>query len=86
MYCTQKIHSKRRFSGHKYSFNPNNKNATTLSQYIWKLKDKGIRYSLKWRVLDRGKAFTPGSKDCKALPQRKATYMYLQTLQPEQQK
>ena len=37
------------FHRHKHSFkNPNNKNATTLSQYILKLKDKGIRYSSKW--------------------------------------
>ena len=40
------------------------RNATTLSNYIWKLKDKNINYSLKWKIIDRGRAYQPSGKSC----------------------
>ena len=50
---------KTRFNGHKHSFkNQNNKNVTTLGQYIWKLKDKGMTFlevaSFRSRLLRPG--------------------------------
>ena len=72
---------KTRYNAHKHSFrNQNNKNATTLSQYIWKLKDNGISHSLKWRVLDRGKAFTPETKDCNLCLKEKQHILYMPKL------
>ena len=41
---------KTRYNGHTSSFrNEQYRNATTLSNYIWTLKDKNINYSLKWK-------------------------------------
>ena len=38
------------------------RNATALSNYIWMLKDKKISYSLKWKIMDRGRACRPSGK------------------------
>jgi hypothetical protein len=54
---------KTRFNGHTSSFrNESQKNATTLSQYIWKLKD--VPYSLKWKILAHSKPYSTSSKRC----------------------
>ena len=46
--------------------NPNRqlKYSQTLSilQYIWMLKDKKISYSLKWKIMDTGRAYKPLEK------------------------
>ena len=31
---------------------------------IWMLKDKKISYSLKWKIIDRGRAYKPSGKNC----------------------
>ena len=56
---------KTRYNGHTSSFrNEQYRNATTLSNYIWTLKDKNINYSLKWKIIDRGRAYQPSGKNC----------------------
>ena len=56
---------KTRYNGHTSSFrNEQYRNATTLSNYIWTLKDKNINYSLKWKIIDRGRAYQPAGKNC----------------------
>ena len=56
---------KTRYNGHTSSFgNEQYRNATTLSNYIWTLKDKNINCSLKWKIIDRGKAYQPSLKNC----------------------
>ena len=53
---------KRRLYGHNETFGkPNLKNKSKLSKYIWFLKDSGVQYTLKWKVVDvdRTKAFNP---------------------------
>ena len=45
---------KARLSNHETSFNNGkHRNATTLSNFIWNLKEKDIEYSLKWKKLDQ---------------------------------
>ena len=39
-------------------------NHTTLSSYIWKLKDKGSNFEIKWSIHSRGYAFSSGGKAC----------------------
>ena len=52
-------------NGHTSSFrNEQYRNGTTLSNYIWTLKDKNINYSLKWKIIDRGRAYQPSGKNC----------------------
>ena len=54
---------KTRYNGHTNSFRHSNyRNSTALSNYIWMLKDKKISYSLKWKIIDRGRAYKPSGK------------------------
>ena len=56
---------KQRFYGHSHSFNNRDSTtSTTLSSYIWDLKDKGRDFNLSWNVIDRGKAFNPVTRRC----------------------
>ena len=56
---------KTRYNGHTNSFRHSNyRNSTALSNYIWMLKDKKISYSLKWKIIDRGRAYKPSGKNC----------------------
>ena len=57
---------KKRWYSHKASFeNPDLRTETRLATYIWKLKDDGIPYTLKWNIIDRGKAFNPVTNTCR---------------------
>ena len=56
---------KQRFNNHTKSFNLRTyETDTELSKYIWKLKDGGIKYIIKWKIIDRGRSFNPVSKTC----------------------
>ena len=56
---------KGRYGGHKKSFLDRSANQTALSSYIWSLKDQGIQFEVKWRVIDRGPPFNPLSYVCR---------------------
>ena len=56
---------KRRIQKHNFTFNnPNYKNETTLSNYIWQLKSKNVNFNLEWQILARAQPYNPGSKIC----------------------
>ena len=56
---------KERYYRHRTSFNNEDyRTDTTLSKYVWKLKEEGRRYSIKWRIIDRGKTYRPESGRC----------------------
>ena len=56
---------KLRYANHKQSFgNPSKRDATSLSQHVWRLKENNIPYSIKWCVLSRCKPYTCGAKLC----------------------
>ena len=56
---------KERFYGHTSSFkNRDDGHSTTLSSHIWNLKESGMKYELKWRIIDRGKKFNPKNRKC----------------------
>ena len=54
-----------RYRGHTKSFRDRETNQTTLSSYIWRLKDEGVQYTMSWRVIDRGPPFNPLSYVCR---------------------
>ena len=66
---------KKRYYGHKSDFEHKDKYGTTLSRYIWKLKDiksnmsenakKGFKWDINWEIQQSAPAYKPGSKDCK---------------------
>ena len=56
---------KPRYRNHNKSFTHRKyKGETILSTHIWDLKDRGSDYTISWRIIDRGPAFTPVTKVC----------------------
>ena len=56
---------KKRFNGHKASFNKRKKeHSTTLSTHIWELKDRGADFDLNWSIIEKGKKFDPSTRRC----------------------
>ena len=56
---------KTRYTGHLNSFKHSaNRNATSLSHYIWSLKDKDINYEIKWKLITQAKAYSKSTKKC----------------------
>jgi hypothetical protein len=68
-------HFKDRFYGHKHDIKHKDKYGTTLSRYIWKLKDiksklserrqENFKWNLNWEIKERAIAYKPGAVDCK---------------------
>ena len=55
---------KERYAVHKQSFKDGKTNQTSLSKYITKLKNEKIEYDLKWKIIDRGKTYSPVTNTC----------------------
>ena len=56
---------KSRYNGHTSTFRHRKlANSTTLSKYIWDLKDSGTNYRINWSVLKRARAYSAGTKTC----------------------
>ena len=60
---------KTRFNLHKSSFKLEHKRTTTtLSDHIWKLKNKNTDFSNKWEFVENVKPYAPGEKIMQAIP------------------
>ena len=55
---------KQRLATHKQSFKNKNVNQTSLSSYIWKLKDKKLNFTIKWETLFKANSFLSTSGRC----------------------
>ena len=56
---------KTRYTNHKSSFNNQHKrHSTELSKYIWELKDKGISYSIAWKILTQARPYSTATGRC----------------------
>ena len=56
---------KTRFDNHTSTFrNQQRKHATELSKYIWTLKDSDVRYSVKWKIIERCRPYSNKTKKC----------------------
>ena len=55
---------KKRCSAHKSSFRKIPINHTTLSSYIWKLKDRKIPHFVNWSIKARGHPFSSRGRSC----------------------
>ena len=53
-----------RCSNHKTAFRDRNRNQTSLSSYIWKLKDRAIPRVVNWSIKARGHPFSSGGRAC----------------------
>ena len=57
---------KQRLSNHTKSFNHREyQHETKLSVYIWQLKEKGLTYNIKWKILKFSKAYSPVTQTCR---------------------
>ena len=56
---------KQRFYNHRDSFKSKSSDkSTTLSTFIWKLKDRGEGYNINWSIVDKGTPFNPTTRTC----------------------
>ena len=57
---------KKRFSDHKSSFkNKKYEHSTTLSSYVWKLKNENVPYRVSWDIAGRAAPFNPATNICR---------------------
>ena len=67
-----KYNFKTRFRNHKKSFeNPKYRSSTTLSKYIWDLKEEETNYEIKWSIVKRVRAYKSGDAQCHLCLQEK---------------
>jgi len=63
---------KTRFNTHKQSLtNKKYKNSTSLSSYVWELKERNVSPVLKWSILKYAHAYSNGSRQCNLCLQEK---------------
>ena len=63
---------KTRWSNHKQSLNNlKYKNSTSLSSYVWDLKEKGSTPTLKWSIIRHAKSYTASARSCPLCLQEK---------------
>ena len=57
---------KERFYKHNSTIQerPSKENVTTLSDYVWKLKDRNTPFTIKWSIKTKAYAFSSGGKNC----------------------
>ena len=55
---------KKRFDGHTSTFRSEEANGTTLSSYIWKLKNEGRDFEILWKVISKATPFSPVTEQC----------------------
>jgi hypothetical protein len=55
---------KARLGNHKQSFSNPDVNQTSLSKYVIELKNKGLEPTVSWKLVDRGKKFSPVTGNC----------------------
>ena len=67
---------KTRFNLHKSSFKLEHKRtSTTLSEHVWKLKNKNINFNISWQIVKKVKPFAPNDKVCKLCLQEKLSIL-----------
>ena len=56
---------KKRFANHKQSIEKRGKSSeTSLSKYVWELKDKNIEHAIKWEIVKRSAPYKCGTRFC----------------------
>ena len=57
---------KLRYGNHKKSFN-NRKYVyeSCLSKYVWVLKDRGVKFEIKWQIIKKSKGYDPVTQKCR---------------------
>ena len=59
------VNWKERYHQHNRSFRIRDPDIqTTLSNYIWSLKDENTNFTVTWQILEKSKAFNPITMQC----------------------
>ena len=58
---------------------PPKEKVTTLSEYVWKLKDQNIPFKITWSIKSKAYAFSSGSKGCDLCTTEKLTILNQRT-------
>ena len=68
---------KTRYNGHTSPFRSSKyKHATELSKFVWHLKDRNIKYSIKWRILAKCNSYSNKTKRCQLCLHEKFLIIY----------
>ena len=73
---------KKRLGVHREAFKDQTKTTiqTSLSKYVWDLKNKGSQADITWKLIDRGKPFSPVTGVCQLCTKEKFYIMYKQEM------
>ena len=73
---------KKRLGTHTDSFKHREKQniQTSLSKHVWELKDQGVQPIITWKIIDRGKPFSPTTGTCQLCTKEKFYIMYRQEM------
>ena len=68
---------KERWRGHKTDLrHKRRETSTTLSKYVWELKDEGKEFNIKWSLVDRAPPFNPITRKCRVCLKEKREILY----------
>ena len=67
---------------HREAFKDHTKTTiqTSLSRYVWDLKNQGSQPNITWKLIDRGKPFSPVTGVCQLCTKEKFYIMYKQEM------
>ena len=77
--CIREGPFKGRWYGHRSNIkNKGERNKTKLASHIWNLKDQRppIGYSIKWKIIDKGKPYNPVTGVCRLCLKEKFHILY----------
>ena len=76
-YQTGYPHLKKHFHGHQLSIKDRKyAESTELSKHLWKLKDKGQQYNIKWTIEKKGTPYSNRSKRWKLCLTEKLSFVF----------
>ena len=55
---------KKRYGGHRSNLQNREDYGTALSKYVWFLRDKNVRFDLKWSIKKKVQVYSAGAKYC----------------------
>ena len=55
---------KKRYGGHRSNLQNREDYGTALSKYVWFLRDKNVRFDLKWSIKKKAQVYSAGAKYC----------------------
>ena len=61
---------------HTQDFNHQSRDGTSLSHYVWKLKNNNTPYRISWQIITRSPSFNPTKKSCSLCLKEKYCIMF----------